>query len=99
MEKLSVHVHAEIVADQTKLVGQCMEYDIVVQGDTKEEIIERFFHAIRGHLLLCKERGEEAFSMLPKGGLFKVKSLKPQPTIVERLPFDNLNTEAEFAFA
>ena len=98
MEKtFTLRLHAEIVADQTKLVCQCMEYDIVVQGDSMKEVIERFKHAVKGHILISKQLGEEPFTMLPKGGNFKVKWL--EPIVADSFPIPSINAEAQLVYA
>ena len=48
-------------------IGQCVEYDIAVQGSTLQELKDRIFKAIFSHILISIEHDEEPFINLRKG--------------------------------
>ncbi len=64
---LTVIARYEQAGSQAKYVGQCVEYDICVQGNTLKQVLDRFHDAVVGHLTIAKKLGKEPFDCLPKG--------------------------------
>ncbi len=54
-----------VFKEGSALVGQCLEHDIAVQGDSLREIIAELQRTLLGHILICLEQHREPFDGLP----------------------------------
>ena len=66
-KEFTLRVEPILAEDGFAYVGQCVEYDICVQGSTFKELIDRFIGSINGHIILSLENDQEPFVNLPKG--------------------------------
>jgi hypothetical protein len=48
--------------NQTILVAHCVEFDLCVQGSSRQQLAERIDRKVSGHLLLCDHLGVKPFS-------------------------------------
>jgi hypothetical protein len=68
-QNFTLVVSPELINEKIIYVGQCVEYDICVQGASLKEIKERFLKSIWGHIVISLEHGLIPFACLPPGNV------------------------------
>lgn len=90
--KFTVKVHEDRFGDDIKLVAQCQEFDICVQGKTIQQLKERFVKTLRGHELIAKKHGLEPYECLlkPDHSVFKdvTKTKKEDSRFTDKVEYE-----------
>jgi len=61
-----VEVRVLIFKGRRKWVAQCLEFDVAVQADTREDLRAKFQAAIEAERRFCEERGLTPLTRLPR---------------------------------
>lgn len=85
-KSLNVLVLREPAGGKEYWVAQCLEYDMVAQAGTIEDLRDKFARLVATNIILALKRGVEPFSNLRPAPDFYWKAFRKGMTVGDRMP-------------